>query len=133
MTAVGDGVDASWIGRRVWGFTGTGGFLPPPAPGSVVTTVGYGDTQQEKVERNREKHFEYHFGTVVATSDLDYVTMENYARRDPAVGNDSLSSGDPLFFFRMYGSKRELGETWHSYQVGTGGFIGEVLSITLEG
>lgn len=25
VTAVGDGVDASWAGRRVWGFTGTGG------------------------------------------------------------------------------------------------------------
>jgi NADPH:quinone reductase len=25
VTEVGDGVDASWIGRRVWGFTGTGG------------------------------------------------------------------------------------------------------------
>ncbi|MGC5561505.1 zinc-dependent alcohol dehydrogenase family protein [Streptomyces sp. FR-108] len=25
VTAVGDGVDASWVGRRVWGFTGTGG------------------------------------------------------------------------------------------------------------
>ncbi|WP_245627483.1 zinc-binding dehydrogenase [Actinomadura oligospora] len=25
VTAVGDGVDTSWIGRRVWGFTGTGG------------------------------------------------------------------------------------------------------------
>ncbi|MGS2641089.1 zinc-binding dehydrogenase [Streptosporangium sp. LJ11] len=25
MTAVGDGVDTSWVGRRVWGFTGTGG------------------------------------------------------------------------------------------------------------
>ncbi|MFH7333832.1 zinc-binding dehydrogenase [Streptomyces sp. KHY 26] len=25
VAAVGDGVDASWIGRRVWGFTGTGG------------------------------------------------------------------------------------------------------------
>ncbi|MDQ1034023.1 NADPH2:quinone reductase [Streptomyces sp. V3I8] len=25
VTAVGDGVDASWIGRRVWAFTGTGG------------------------------------------------------------------------------------------------------------
>ncbi|MFF1923023.1 zinc-binding dehydrogenase [Streptomyces sp. NPDC058221] len=25
VTAVGDGVDASWTGRRVWGFTGTGG------------------------------------------------------------------------------------------------------------
>ncbi|MFE7071590.1 zinc-binding dehydrogenase [Streptomyces sp. NPDC057620] len=25
VSAVGDGVDTSWIGRRVWGFTGTGG------------------------------------------------------------------------------------------------------------
>ncbi|MFJ9931047.1 zinc-binding dehydrogenase [Streptomyces misionensis] len=25
VTAVGDGVDASWLGLRVWGFTGTGG------------------------------------------------------------------------------------------------------------
>ncbi|MFD6285724.1 zinc-binding dehydrogenase [Streptomyces sp. NPDC060205] len=25
VSAVGDGVDPSWIGRRVWGFTGTGG------------------------------------------------------------------------------------------------------------
>ncbi|PSM45021.1 NADPH:quinone reductase [Streptomyces dioscori] len=25
VTAVGEGVDTSWIGRRVWGFTGTGG------------------------------------------------------------------------------------------------------------
>lgn len=25
VTAVGDGVDPSWLGRRVWGFTGTGG------------------------------------------------------------------------------------------------------------
>lgn len=25
VTAVGDGVDASWVGRRVWAFTGTGG------------------------------------------------------------------------------------------------------------
>ncbi|WP_329172821.1 eCIS core domain-containing protein [Streptomyces sp. NBC_01477] len=111
---------------------GLNDFLPPPAPGSVVTTVGYGDAQQEDA-RDRDRYFEYHFGTVVATSGHDYVTMENYARRDPAVGNDTLSSGDPLFFFRMYGTRRELGETWHSYQVGTGGFIGAALSITLEG
>ncbi|MFD0309466.1 zinc-binding dehydrogenase [Streptomyces sp. NPDC127119] len=25
VTAVGEGVDTSWVGRRVWGFTGTGG------------------------------------------------------------------------------------------------------------
>jgi NADPH:quinone reductase-like Zn-dependent oxidoreductase len=25
VAAVGDGVDASWVGQRVWAFTGTGG------------------------------------------------------------------------------------------------------------
>jgi NADPH:quinone reductase-like Zn-dependent oxidoreductase len=39
VTAVGDGVEASWIGRRVWAFTGTGGGyveLAVAAIGDVV-------------------------------------------------------------------------------------------------
>ncbi|WP_030907484.1 zinc-binding dehydrogenase [Streptomyces sp. NRRL F-5126] len=54
VTAVGDGVDASWIGRRVWGFTGTGGgyveqavvpveevvLLPPRLPSVDAVTLG---------------------------------------------------------------------------------------------
>ena len=35
VTAVGDGVDASWIGRRVWGSTGTGGGYAEQAVASV--------------------------------------------------------------------------------------------------
>ncbi|MDX2704637.1 zinc-dependent alcohol dehydrogenase family protein [Streptomyces sp. PA03-6a] len=54
VTAVGDGVDASWIGRRVWGSTGTGGgyveqavvpveqILPLPGGLSVVDAVTLG-------------------------------------------------------------------------------------------
>ncbi|MDX2815645.1 zinc-dependent alcohol dehydrogenase family protein [Streptomyces sp. PA03-5A] len=54
VTAVGEGVDASWIGRRVWGSTGTGGgyveqavvpveqILPLPAGLSVVDAVTLG-------------------------------------------------------------------------------------------
>ncbi|MET9481173.1 zinc-binding dehydrogenase [Streptomyces sp. NPDC006638] len=54
VTAVGDGVDASWIGRRVWGFTGTGGgyaeqavapvaeILPLPADLSAADAVTLG-------------------------------------------------------------------------------------------
>ncbi|WP_161230478.1 MULTISPECIES: zinc-dependent alcohol dehydrogenase family protein [unclassified Streptomyces] len=54
VTAVGDGVDASWIGRRVWGFTGTGGgyveqavapveeVLPLPTNLSAVDAVTLG-------------------------------------------------------------------------------------------
>ncbi|MER7722431.1 zinc-binding dehydrogenase [Streptomyces sp. NPDC096323] len=39
VSAVGDGVDASWIGRRVWGFTGTGGGYAEQAVAPVEQTV----------------------------------------------------------------------------------------------
>ncbi|MFI5749224.1 DUF4157 domain-containing protein [Streptomyces sp. NPDC051644] len=107
-------------------------FLPPPAPGAALVTVGYGDAAQETA-RDRTSTFEYHYGSAVATSGSDYVTMENYARRDANVGNSTGSGGDPLFFFKMYGTDPGSGETWHSTQVATNGFIGAILSITLEG
>ncbi|WP_252778775.1 zinc-dependent alcohol dehydrogenase family protein [Actinoallomurus rhizosphaericola] len=56
VTAVGDGVDASWIGRRVWAFTGTGGgyveqviapvedVLPLPESLSPVDAVTLGSS-----------------------------------------------------------------------------------------
>lgn len=56
VTAVGDGVDASWIGRRVWGVTGTGGgyveqalapveeILPLPTGLSAVDAVTLGSS-----------------------------------------------------------------------------------------
>ncbi|WP_053664273.1 DUF4157 domain-containing protein [Streptomyces sp. MMG1121] len=107
-------------------------FLPPPPPGSALVTVGYGDAQQES-DRDRDSTFEYHFGATVATSGNDYVTMENYARRDPGVRNTTASGGDPLFFFKMYGTRPQAGDTWHGVQTGTGGFIGAILSVTIEG
>ncbi|MGW4230089.1 zinc-binding dehydrogenase [Streptomyces sp. NPDC004980] len=56
VTAVGDGVDASWIGGRVWGFTGTGGgyveqalapveeIVPLPVNLSAVEAVTLGSS-----------------------------------------------------------------------------------------
>ncbi|QQM38218.1 zinc-binding dehydrogenase [Streptomyces liliifuscus] len=56
VTAVGDGVDASWIGRRVWAFTGTGGgyveqalapveeIVPLPVNLSAVDAVTLGSS-----------------------------------------------------------------------------------------
>jgi NADPH:quinone reductase-like Zn-dependent oxidoreductase len=38
VTAVGDGVDASWIGRRVWAFTGVGGGYVEQAVAPVAET-----------------------------------------------------------------------------------------------
>ncbi|MFF4753626.1 zinc-binding dehydrogenase [Streptomyces sp. NPDC002514] len=39
VTAVGDGVDATWTGRRVWGFTGTGGGYVEQAVAAVEDIV----------------------------------------------------------------------------------------------
>ncbi|MEU9453794.1 zinc-binding dehydrogenase [Streptomyces sp. NPDC048277] len=56
VTAVGDGVDTSWLGRRVWAFTGTGGgcaeqavapveqILPLPAHLSAADAVTLGNS-----------------------------------------------------------------------------------------
>jgi NADPH2:quinone reductase len=56
VTAVGEGVDASWVGRRVWAFTGLGGgyveqaiapvseILPLPANLSAVDAVTLGSS-----------------------------------------------------------------------------------------
>jgi hypothetical protein len=96
-----------------------------------MATIGYGDTDQEAA-RDSDATFAFHFGAVVAASGGDYITMENYARRDPDVGDATASGGDPLFFFKMYGTNPE-GDTWHSVQEATGSFIGAILSITLQG
>jgi hypothetical protein len=66
---------------------------------------------------------------VIAKSGPDYITMENYARRDEK-SKGTLSAGDPLFFFRMYGT-HEQPRTWHEAQVATGSFAGTVLSFVV--
>ena len=69
VTAVGDGVDASWIGRRVWGFTGTGGgyveqavapvdeVLPLPSSLSAVDAVTLGSSGAVAHFGLRHAHF----------------------------------------------------------------------------
>src|SRR4051812_34878069 len=39
VAAVGDGVDSSWVGRRVWAFTGTEGAYAEYAPALVSELV----------------------------------------------------------------------------------------------
>ncbi|GAA2467132.1 hypothetical protein ACFPFX_11560 [Streptomyces mauvecolor] len=112
-------------------------FMPTPNPGDILVTVGYGDAaQEEQRKQNRaagnDNTFEYHFGTAVASSGGDYVTMENYARRDRDVGLRTGSSGDPLFFFRMYVAAPGA-DSWHARQVATDGFIGAIVSANLSG
>ncbi|WP_067669208.1 zinc-dependent alcohol dehydrogenase family protein [Nocardia miyunensis] len=39
VTAVGEGVDTAWVGRRVWAFTGTGGGYAEQALSSAATLI----------------------------------------------------------------------------------------------
>ncbi|MFY1636282.1 eCIS core domain-containing protein [Solwaraspora sp. WMMB335] len=57
--------------------------------------------------------FAYHYGGVVAASGDDFVTMENYARRDPNVRSATSAGNDPLHFFYMYSTSAGQ-ESWHS-------------------
>jgi Domain of unknown function (DUF4157) len=102
-----------------------------PELGSAITTVGLSTTEQEKqAKAEGQDFFLYHFATVVAKSGQDFVTMENYARRDKRI-TTTLSAGDPLFFFKMYG-RAEAGQTWHQQQLATGNFQGAVVSFQVR-
>jgi hypothetical protein len=100
-----------------------------PVIGSSITTYGVG-TDAENAVRDRENTFGYHFGAVVARSNRDFVTLENYARRDER-SSGTLSAGDPLFFFRMYGLDTPT-ETWHQKALDTGAFVGRAISFVVE-
>jgi hypothetical protein len=104
------------------------GYMMPKV-GSVIVTYAQATDAQE-VGRTPDT-FLYHFGSVVATSGSDYITMENYARRDAAVGTATASAGDPLFFFKMYGPEQS-GETWHDKALATNAFLGATISFVVE-
>ncbi|MBW4631806.1 MAG: DUF4157 domain-containing protein [Iphinoe sp. HA4291-MV1] len=103
--------------------------LMNPRIGSAITTVSLATPQQVQAAQGQGRDlFEYHWGTVVAKDGGDYITMENYVRRDAGT---TLSSGDPLFFFKMYGTAVGT-QTWHMAQIGTGSFLNPVLSIEMR-
>jgi hypothetical protein len=97
-----------------------------PNIGDVITTYGVG-TEEERKAADKSTTFGYHFGSVVAKSGSDYITLENYARRDPEVKEQTASSNDPLFFFKMYGN-HESANSWHEKSLATGAFIGRAIS-----
>jgi len=99
--------------------------IAAPRPGDVLATAGSMTQAQVADKRSKnQEFFLYHFGGVVAASSDDYITMENYARE----AGKGISSGDPLFFFKMYGPQR----TWHDAQLATGSFSGAVISVALR-
>lgn len=99
-----------------------------PRVSAVLVTLG-SPTEYElhQADVKREPVFPYHYGTVVATSGIDFIAMENYARRDPR-SEGQLQRDDPLFFFRMYSSAPA--QTWHDRQ--RGDFLGMPLSFVVH-
>ncbi|TMV50154.1 hypothetical protein FE783_11355 [Paenibacillus mesophilus] len=100
-----------------------------PKIGDAITTFGIA-TRTEESAADKNEIFMYHFASVVARSGPDYITMENYARRDEK-SKGTLSGGDPLYFFKMHGTA-DSAKSWHNHMVGTGNFIGAVVSFVVN-
>jgi hypothetical protein len=128
-TAVGDGVDASWIGRRVWGFTGTGGgyveqalapveeILPLPSGLSAVDAVTLGSSGVVSHFGLRHAHFAPGEKVLVrgAAGSIGIMTVRLAARSGAAavaVTTSSAERGERL---------RHLGATHVLNRSGDGG------------
>lgn len=81
-------------------------FTPPPAVGDLLMI-------KAPVSRRGGDRLDFHVAAVVASSGGDYITMENRARHQ---GSETLSSGDPQWYFQMYGTEQPL-QTWHQQQL----------------
>ncbi|WRZ95641.1 zinc-binding dehydrogenase [Streptomyces sp. NBC_01007] len=129
VTAVGDGVDASWIGRRVWGFTGTGGgyveqavapveeILPLPNSLSAVDAVTLGSSGAVAHFGLRHAHFAPGETVLVrgAAGSIGIMTVQLAARGGAAavaVTTSSVERGERL---------RHLGATHVLERSGEGG------------
>jgi NADPH2:quinone reductase len=129
VTAVGDGVDASWIGRRVWAFTGTGGgyveqalatveeILPLPTNLSAVDAVTLGSAGVVAHFGLRHAHFAPGERVLVrgAAGSIGIMTVQLAARGGAAavaVTTSSAERGEQL---------RRLGATHVLDRSGEGG------------
>jgi NADPH2:quinone reductase len=129
VTAVGDGVDTSWVGRRVWASTGTGGgyveqaiapvgeILPLPADLSAADAVTLGSSGVVAHFGLAHAHFAPGESVLVrgAAGSLGIMTVQLAARGGAgavAVTTSSAERGDRL---------RELGATHVLDRSGEGG------------
>ncbi|MEW2294643.1 zinc-binding dehydrogenase [Streptomyces sp. NPDC006743] len=108
VTAVGAGVDASWIGRRVWGFTGTGGgyveralapveqVLPLPAGLSAAAAVTLGSAGAVAHFGLRHAHFAPGERVLVrgAAGSIGIMTVQLAARAGAAAVAVTTSSAE---------------------------------------
>nr|CTQ98449.1 oxidoreductase [Kibdelosporangium sp. MJ126-NF4] len=128
VTAVGDGVDPSWLGQRVWAFTGEGGYveqaiasveeiLPLPANVSTVDAVTLGSSGMVAHFGLAHAHFAPGEAVLVrgAAGSIGIMTVQLAARGGAsavAVTTSSAERGDRL---------RALGATHVLDRAGEGG------------
>jgi NADPH:quinone reductase len=128
VTAVGDGVDTSWVGRRVWAFTGLGGgyaeravapaatLVPLPAAVSAVDAVTLGSSGMVAHFGLRHAHFAPGESVLVrgAAGGIGIMTVQLAGRGGAgavAVTTSSSERGDRL---------RKLGATHVLDRAGSG-------------
>ena len=69
-----------------------------------VRSQGKDEYVKDRITKKEIKNpFPYHYASVIAKSGSDYITLENYARRE----NKKAVAMDARFFFKMYGSKKQ--------------------------
>jgi NADPH:quinone reductase-like Zn-dependent oxidoreductase len=122
VTAVGAGVDPSWIGRRVWGFTGTGGgyveqavapveeILPLPSGLSAVAAVTLGSSGAVAHFGLRHAHFAPGETVLVrgAAGSIGIMTVQLAARGGAAAVAVTTSSAERGERLRRLGATHVL-------------------------
>ncbi|MEU0650214.1 zinc-binding dehydrogenase [Streptomyces umbrinus] len=122
VTAVGDGVDASWISRRVWAFTGTGGgyveqalapveeIVPLPVNLSAVDAVTLGSSGVVAHFGLRHAHFAPGETVLVrgAAGSIGIMTVQFAARSGAAAVAATTSSAERGERLRRLGATHVL-------------------------
>ncbi|WP_425825480.1 zinc-dependent alcohol dehydrogenase family protein [Streptomyces fractus] len=125
VTAVGAGVDASWVGRRVWAFTGTGGgyveqavapvdaVLPLPADLSAADAVTLGTSGVVAHFALRHAHFAPGESVLVrgAAGSLGIPTVQLAARGGASAVAVTTSSAERGERLRKLGATHVLDRT----------------------
>jgi len=95
-----------------------------PVVGAAIVTLALSTAQEQKDSDNQGRTpFLYHWGTIVAGSGSDYITLENYARREKG----GSQSSDPLYFFRLHGPVLNA-SSWHDRSKASGDFPGGMIT-----
>jgi NADPH:quinone reductase-like Zn-dependent oxidoreductase len=136
VTAIGDGVDAAWIGRRVWAFTGLGGgyaeqatapadaVLPLPEDLLAVDAVTLGSSGAVAHFGLRHAHFAAGESVLVrgAAGGIGIMTVQLAARAGASVVAVTTSSAERGERLRTLGATHVLDRAGEGGEDAPGGF-----------